>query len=80
MIERDVTARLQIESKTYAPDHEIHALALDALSDLARQFSREPDFKSLMRLLVMTISGQFSVADVFILLRPIEKTGLPPHS
>lgn len=43
-------------------------LALDALSRLTRQFSEKPDFQKLIEILLLTLSGQFSVADLFALL------------
>jgi signal transduction histidine kinase len=44
-------------------------LALDALSKLTRQFCDKPDFERLIDVLMMTLCGQFSVADVFALLK-----------
>jgi signal transduction histidine kinase len=44
-------------------------LALDALSKLTRQFCDKPDFEQLIGLLLMTMCGQFSVADSFAMLR-----------
>lgn len=44
-------------------------LALDALSKLTRQFCDKPDFERLIDVLMMTLCGQFSVADSFALLR-----------
>jgi signal transduction histidine kinase len=44
-------------------------LALDALSRLTRQFSEKPDFQRLIEILLLTLSGQFSVADLFALLQ-----------
>ncbi|MEW5924086.1 MAG: ATP-binding protein [Candidatus Zixiibacteriota bacterium] len=49
-------------------------LALDALSKLAKQYSNKPDFKGLIETLILTLSGQFSVANAFALLFP------PGHS
>ncbi|MBN2226226.1 MAG: GHKL domain-containing protein [candidate division Zixibacteria bacterium] len=43
-------------------------LGLDALSKLARQFSNKPEFYQLIEVLLLTLSGQFSVADAFALL------------
>jgi signal transduction histidine kinase len=43
-------------------------LALNALSKLARQFSNRPDFIQLVDVLLLTLSGQFSVANVFATL------------
>jgi signal transduction histidine kinase len=45
-----------------------NVLALDALSKLARQFSNRPDLDSLMDLLLLTLSGQFSVTSAFAIL------------
>ena len=44
-------------------------LALDSLSKLTRQFCDKPDFEHLVDILLMTLCGQFSVADSFALLR-----------
>ena len=44
-------------------------LALDALSKLTRQFCDKPDFERFIDVLMMTLCGQFSVADVFALLK-----------
>lgn len=43
-------------------------LGLDALSKLARQFSNKPEFYQLIEVLLLTLSGQFSVADAFAFL------------
>jgi len=43
-------------------------LALDALSKMANRFSRHPDFHALMEVLLLTLSGQFSVASAFAIL------------
>ncbi len=43
-------------------------LALDALSNLTGRFCEKPDFEELIDLLLMTLCGQFSVADAFALL------------
>ncbi len=48
---------------------ERHVLAFDALSKLTRQFCEHPDFEQLMDILLMTLCGQFSVADSFALLK-----------
>ncbi len=79
MSERDSTIRLNISSAGVSSEHEIHALALNALSDLSRQFSQDPNFQSLIKLLVMTISGQFSIADVCILIQPVERETKTPY-
>jgi signal transduction histidine kinase len=44
-------------------------LAFDALSKLTRQFCERPDFEQLMDILLMTLCGQFSIADSFALLK-----------
>jgi signal transduction histidine kinase len=44
-------------------------LAFDALSKLTRQFCENPDFQQLMDVLLMTLCGQFSIADSFALLK-----------
>ena len=44
-------------------------LALDALSKLTREFCDTPDFERLIDVLMLTLCGQFAVADVFALLR-----------
>ncbi len=43
-------------------------LALKTLSKLARQFSNRPDFGQLNELMVLTISGQFSVPSVLAMI------------
>jgi len=46
-------------------------LALDAMSKLANQFSNKPDFDKLISTLLLTLSGQFTVSNLFtILYRP----------
>jgi signal transduction histidine kinase len=44
-------------------------LAFDALSKLTKQFCDRPDFEHLMDILLMTLCGQFSIADSFALLK-----------
>jgi len=48
-------------------------LALDALSKLTRQFADKPDFKNLMKVFILTLSGQFSVPSAFVVLRNPER-------
>jgi signal transduction histidine kinase len=48
---------------------EKHTLALDALSNLTSQFCDKPDFEQLIDVLLMTLCGQFSVADSCAVLR-----------
>ncbi|MBN1212023.1 MAG: GHKL domain-containing protein [candidate division Zixibacteria bacterium] len=48
-------------------------LALDALAKLTKQFADKPDFKSLMEVFILTLSGQFSVPSAFIVLRNPER-------
>lgn len=58
----------------YRQSTEKPILALDALSKLTRQFANKPDFQQLIRALLFTLSGQFSLANSFSLLR---KPGAP---
>lgn len=51
------------------PPWERQILALDALSKLTKRFSSHPDFQQLIDILLMTISGQFSIANSFAILR-----------
>jgi signal transduction histidine kinase len=51
------------------PPWERQILALDALSKLTKRFSSHPDFQQLIEVLLMTLSGQFSVANSFAILR-----------
>jgi len=44
-------------------------LALDALSKLAKQFSNRPDFARIIDVLLLTMSGQFSVGSAFALFQ-----------
>ncbi len=44
-------------------------MALDTLSKLAKQFSNRPEFGQLNELLVLTLSGQFSVPNACALIR-----------
>jgi signal transduction histidine kinase len=43
-------------------------LALDALSKLTRQFANQPDFHQLAEVLILTLTGQFTVTSVFAAL------------
>jgi two-component system NtrC family sensor kinase len=43
-------------------------MALDALSNLTREFARHPDVERLLELAILTLSGQFSVTGAFALL------------
>ncbi len=50
-------------------------MALDALSKLTRQFADNPDFYHLIEILMLTLSGQFSVPSSFITVRnPLSQT------
>lgn len=51
------------------------ALALQALSQLAGQFASDPDLEKLSEVLVLTVSGQFAVGNVFLLLQNPEGSG-----
>ncbi len=44
-------------------------MALDALSKLTCQFADNPDFRSLIEILMLTLSGQFAVPSAFITVR-----------
>ncbi|HUU46743.1 MAG TPA: ATP-binding protein [Acidobacteriota bacterium] len=48
---------------------ERQALALDALSKLARQFAGNPNFDQLVHALVLTITGQFASSGAFVVVR-----------
>lgn len=48
---------------------EKQVLALDALSELTRQFAVKPDFDELLNTILFTFSGQFGVGSCFILVR-----------
>jgi signal transduction histidine kinase len=50
-------------------------LALDALSALSSQFSRDPDFGRLISAFILTISGQCAAADCFIVVHQPGDTG-----
>ncbi|MBU0985476.1 MAG: GHKL domain-containing protein [candidate division Zixibacteria bacterium] len=53
-------------------------LALDALSKLTWQFAKEPDFRRLVDVLVLTISGQFTVGNAFAVVHnPHMQSGEP---
>lgn len=43
-------------------------LALDAMAKLANQFSKNPDFDKLISTLILTLSGQFTVSDLFAII------------
>lgn len=57
-------------------DIERQALALDALSKLTTRFSKGIDFAELIQVMLWTLSGQFSIANSFaIVKRPGSPTG-----
>jgi signal transduction histidine kinase len=70
-----ISTKMKTLNKTILTTAEIEAeserqlLALDALSKLTNQFSKEPDFTQLIELLLWTISGQFSVANSFAIVQ-----------
>lgn len=68
-LHRRQSAPRGVKSIAACPPLERQTLALDALSKLTRQFCDKPDFEELISVLLMTICGQFSVADSFALLR-----------
>jgi signal transduction histidine kinase len=55
-------------------------LALNALSKLTKQFSQKPDFRQLIEVLLMTLCGQFSVADSFAILQNPDSYGMRQFS
>jgi two-component system NtrC family sensor kinase len=57
----------QVRYRAGAPERKL--LALDALSNLTKQFCERPDFEQLIDVLLMTLCGQFSTADSFALLK-----------
>ena len=62
---------LQNNGKSDSGAHSIsekQLLALDAMSKLANQFSNKPDFDKLISTLLLTLSGQFTVSDLFTIL------------
>nr|MBN2276450.1 GHKL domain-containing protein [candidate division Zixibacteria bacterium] len=50
-------------------DSDKQVLALDALSKLAKQFSSQPQFERIIDVLLLTMCGQFSVANAFALFQ-----------
>ncbi len=67
----DVGSRLAGAAQPGAGDSpcmDKQTLALDALSNLTGRFCEKPDFGELIDLLLMTLCGQFSVANAFALL------------
>ncbi|MFZ5980033.1 MAG: two-component system sensor histidine kinase NtrB [Candidatus Zixiibacteriota bacterium] len=64
---KDIKLDNPLETYHYATEKPI--LALDALSKLIRQFTQKPDFKSLMEMVLLTLNGQFSVVNSFIIVR-----------
>ena len=53
-------------------------LALDALSELTRQFAANNDFRHLLDIWLMTLSGQFSVSNCFAVIKnPITRSQSP---
>jgi len=61
--------QLHLPSDTLSSD--IQKLAFDALSNLAKQFSRKPDFHNLMEVFILILSGQFSVTSAFVIIQQI---------
>jgi len=56
-----------LETYRYAAEKPI--LALDAIAKLTRQFAHKPDFRNLMEVIMLTLTGQFSVSNSFVLIR-----------
>ena len=57
---------------------EKQVLALDALSELTRQFASKPDFEELLNTILYTFSGQFGVGSCFISVRNPQTKGKNP--
>jgi signal transduction histidine kinase len=53
-----------VRSAAYSTDKQL--LALDALARLTRQFALQPNFDKLLDLVLLTITGQFTVSGAFI--------------
>lgn len=53
-------------------------MALNALSDLNSQIAEHPDFYSLLNLLLLTLCGQYTVANAFAVIRNPRSTEEPP--
>lgn len=53
-------------------------MALNALSDLNSQIAEHPDFYSLLNLLLLTLCGQYTVANAFAVIRNPRTTEEPP--
>ena len=66
---RSGTACPGVRSVSVPERLERQILAFDALSKLTKQFCDHPDFEQLMDILLMTLCGQFSIADSFALLK-----------
>jgi signal transduction histidine kinase len=54
-------------------------LALDALSKLTRQFAHQPDFHQLAEVLILTLTGQFTVTCAFAALSTPGSTSARPY-
>jgi anti-sigma regulatory factor (Ser/Thr protein kinase) len=65
----------RLSTETAQP-HERQTLALDALAKLTRQFSAKPDFDHLINVILMTLCGQFAVANSFAALRKPRSPGV----
>lgn len=53
-------------------------LGLDALAKLSTQFANRPEFRRLVNTLLLTVSGQFTIASVFAILRKPDRSGAEP--
>jgi len=56
------------KSKDDQPSLEKQVLALNVLSKLTKHFAANPDFKSLINVIMLSLSGQFSTPNSFISL------------
>lgn len=68
---RQILANTQLNSGNASIENravERKLLALDALSKLTWQFSHQPEFQVLVRVLLLTLSGQFVVPSTFAIL------------
>ena len=69
------TQRISVADR-FAADKRL--LALDALSELTRQFAANNDFRHLLDIWLMTLSGQFSVSNCFAVVKNTITRSLSP--
>ena len=63
------TSKIDKPLETYRFAVEKPILALDALAKLTRQFAKKPDFGKLLEMVMLTLTGQFSVTNSFVIVR-----------